>query len=56
MSPEPMTEKQGREIIALLEKILGELKDINNNTDDLSKIAGSLKQVEKNVFDLWLKS
>jgi hypothetical protein len=53
---DPMTERQGNEIIRLLEKILNESKEISKDTDDLSKIAGSLKQVEKNVFDLWLKS
>jgi hypothetical protein len=41
MNPDPMTEKQGDEIIRLLEKILTELKDIKSST----------KAIEKEAFD-----
>ena len=51
MSPEPMTEKQGREIIALLEKILAELKDIKSSTKTNEKEASDseyhLRCIEK---------
>ena len=53
---DPMTAKQGDEIIWLLKKIAERLKEIEENTSHLPKIAGGLEQVQNDVFKIWLKT
>lgn len=52
---DPITERQGNEIIRLLKEITKKLEEINSPTAHLSKIAADLEQVQKNVFGIWLK-
>ena len=52
---DPITEKQGEEIIELLEKIVEMLEEIKNNTSTLLGIEVDLDRIEKNVLQIAIK-